>query len=144
MTEDIFVVAHEGDADSAPVLDYAIERAKRDNARLVITHILEWSPYRFLTPTEIEERQARRKQEMSRAQEIILDPAVAKAEAAGVQAEGKMAYGNVPELIAKTADQAGASMIMVGRSGAGIGNRVFGSVTIVLAEISKVPVLIIP
>lgn len=144
MTGEIFIVAYEGDDDSGAVLAYAMERALKAGASLLIMHVLEWSPYKFLTPTELEERHSRRKQEMARAQSAIIDPALEKARAAGVPAEGRMTYGNVVELLCKAARDKGAAQIFVGRSGGGFGNRVFGSVTIGLAETSPVPVVIVP
>lgn len=144
MTSDTFVVAYEGDGDSNRVLDYAIDRAKREDAKLHVLHVLEWSPYKFLTPDEIEERHGRRQQEMERAKSVILDPAIERARAAGVEADGQMTYGNVIDLVNKTARDSKAAMVFVGRSGGGLGNRVFGSVTIGLAESSPVPLVIVP
>lgn len=144
MTQETFVVAYEGADDSVSTLDYAIERAKRANARLLIMHVLEWSPYSFLTQTELEERHLRRKQEIDRAKSAIIDPAVAKAKAEGVEAEGKMTYGSVVELICSTAQEAGATQVFVGRSGGSLSSRLFGSVTIGLAAAATVPVVIVP
>ena len=49
MSKEIFVVAYEG-ADDSTLLNYAIERARKEDATLHIVHVLEWSPYTFLTP----------------------------------------------------------------------------------------------
>ena len=145
MTSETFVVAYEGEDDSDGVLDYAIARAKKDGADLLIVHILEWSAYKFLTPEEIEERHVRRKEEMARATSSIIEPAVAKAKAAGVTAKGDIRYGAVVDLIAEAAKKAGASMIFVGRSGGNsIAARVFGSVPLGLAQIAPVPTVIVP
>lgn len=144
MTKETFVVAYEGDADSDAVLDYAIARAKKDDARLLVMHVLEWSAYKFLTPSELEERHSRRQEELSRAKAAIIDPALAKVKAAGVEAEGKMSYGDVVELVTKAAKDEPASMVFVGRSGGGLSNRIFGSVAMGLAQASSVPVVIVP
>ncbi|SDI80075.1 universal stress protein [Salipiger marinus] len=145
MTREIFLVAYEGKEGDSGLLDYAITRAKRDQARLLLVHILEWSPYKFLTPQEIEERHARRKQEMARAQAAILDPALARVTAAGISGEGRIRYGNVVELVADTAREAGAAMIFVGRAGTqSVAARIFGSVPIGLAQIAPVPTVIVP
>ena len=108
MTSEVFVVAYESD-DDAGLLAYAIDRATKDGATLKIVHILEWSPYKFLTPQEIEERHTRRKQEMLRAQEIIIDPAVEKARKAGIEATGELRYGTVVEQIADIAARSSAA-----------------------------------
>ncbi|MGI3164149.1 universal stress protein [Pseudooceanicola sp. 200-1SW] len=145
MSQEIFVVAYEGDDDSGSLLDYAIARAKKEDAALHIVHVLEWSPYSFLTPQEVEERHARRKDELSRAKAVIIDPAVAKAAEAGLTADGEIRYGQVVELIADIATKKAAAMIFVGRSGSNsISARVFGSVPLGLAQIAPVPTVIVP
>ena len=117
MSSETFIVAYEGEEGDTPTLDYAIERARKDGAGLLVVHILEWSPYSFLTPDEIEERHGRRKQEMTRAREIVLDPAVAKVKAAGLEGSAELRYGNVVEKIVEIASETNASMIFVGRAG---------------------------
>ncbi|MAQ86095.1 universal stress protein [Psychromarinibacter halotolerans] len=145
MTTETFVVAYECEEDSSSVLAYAIARAQKDGALLHLVHVLEWSPYTFLTPQEIEERTTRRKQEMTRAQEAIIDPALAKARAAGVEANGEIRFGQVVEIISETATKLNADMIIVGRSGSNsVAARVFGSVPLGLAQIAKVPTVIVP
>ncbi|MBY6090492.1 universal stress protein [Pseudooceanicola sp. 502str34] len=145
MTTETYVVAYEGDDDSTKVLDYAMASASKAGAKLYLVHILEWSPYSFLTPTEIEERTMRRKEELARAKSVIIDPALAKVTAAGLEAEGVIKYGSVVELVAETASTVGASMIFVGRSGSNsISSRVFGSVPLGLAQIAPVPTVIVP
>ena len=114
MTQEVFVVAYEGDDDSGTLLEYAIERARKEDAALHIVHVLEWSPYSFLTPQEVEERHSRRKEELARAKAVIIDPAVVKASDAGLSATGEIRYGQVVELIAEIARQKSAAMISSG------------------------------
>ncbi|WP_018632510.1 universal stress protein [Neomegalonema perideroedes] len=145
MTQETFVVAYEGGADSDRVLSYAISRAQRGGAKLVLAHILEWSPYAFLTQEELAERHARRKKEMARAQEAILAPAVEKVRAAGLEAQAELRYGSVPELIVDIAKETNAALIFVGRAGSSsIAARIFGSVPLALAQIAPVPTVIVP
>ncbi|QPM91521.1 universal stress protein [Pseudooceanicola algae] len=145
MTREIFIVAYEGDDDKDTLLSYAIERATKDGSALHIIHVLEWSPYSFLTPEEVEERHTRRKTELARAKEIILDPALAIAAAAGIEATGEIRYGQVVEIVSATATKLGAAMLFVGRSGSNsISARVFGSVPLGLAQIASVPTVIVP
>lgn len=145
MAREIFVVAYEGGENGSAVFDFAIARAKKNDASLLIVHVLEWSPYQFLTPQELEERHARRREEVERAQKAIVDPALARAREAGVEAEARLHYGSVVPLVSKAAEEAGASMIFVGRSGAeSFASRVFGSVPLGLAQVASVPVVIVP
>ncbi|MBT9385749.1 universal stress protein [Pseudooceanicola sp. CBS1P-1] len=145
MTKEIIVVAYESDDDSKTVLAYAIDRASKSGAALHIVHVLEWSPYSFLTPQEVEERHGRRKQEMARAQEAILTPALAQCTAAGVEATAEIRYGQVVELILEITRAKGARMICVGRSGSNsMASRVFGSVPLGLAQSAPVPTVIVP
>jgi nucleotide-binding universal stress UspA family protein len=143
MTQEIFVVAYEGEGD-ASVLDYAISRAKKDGARLLLVHILEWSPYKFLTAEELASRHKARKEELGRARSIIIEPALGKAKAAGVEATCELRYGRVTDLIVEITKEKGAAMIFVGRAGDSMADRVFGSVPIGLAQVAPVPTVIVP
>jgi len=144
LSQETYVVAYEGDDRS--VLDFAIARAKKIGASLHIVHILQWSPYSFLTQEELAERHKRRREELARAEAAIVKPAVEAARAAGIEAvTSDIRYGSVADLIAEIAKEKGATFIYVGRSGGGsIAARVFGSVPIALAQISTVPVVIVP
>jgi nucleotide-binding universal stress UspA family protein len=144
VSEEIYVVAYEG--DDTGVLDFAIERAKRNGAALHLVHVLEWSPYSFLTPEELAERHKRRKEELSRAETAIMAPAVGKAQSAGIErVTSELRYGSVPELLAKIAEEKQATFLYVGRSGgSSLAARVFGSVPIALTQIATVPVVIVP
>lgn len=145
MAQETFVVGFDSDEDGLRVLDYAIDRAKRDGAKLVLLHVLEWSPYSFLTKEEIEERHARRKTELDRARQVLMDPAVKRAADAGVEAVSELQYGNPTRLLAKAAESHGASLVFVGRTGSdSIGARLFGSVPLGLAQICSVPLVLVP
>ncbi|OCX65310.1 universal stress protein [Thioclava sp. SK-1] len=145
MTKEIFVVAYEGDADGEKVLDYALARAKRADAELLLVHILEWSPYKFLTQEEVAERSKRRRQEMAVAETKLMSPALAKCAAAGVTTKGEIRYGQVVDLIVKIAGEAKATQIFVGRTGShSVAARIFGSVPLGLAQLSPIPTVIVP
>ena len=53
---DKFVVGYDGSVSARRALEFAVERAKVQGGTIVLAHVLEWSPYSFLTPTELEER----------------------------------------------------------------------------------------
>ena len=144
MPEEIYVVAYESD-ERPQALDYATAQALKSGAKLHIIHVLEWSPYSFLTPEEIEERHARRQAELKRAQELIIHPALERVRAIGVVADGEIRHGSVVEIVTDTARKVGASMIFVGRAGTNtLGARIFGSVPLGLAQIAPVPTVIVP
>jgi nucleotide-binding universal stress UspA family protein len=144
MPEETYVVAYESD-ERPHVLDYAAKQAAKSGAKLHIVHVLEWSPYAFLTPEELEERHARRQTELKRAQTKLVDPAVERVNKAGVSAEGEIRHGQVVEIVAEIAEKIGASMIFVGRAGGNaLGARIFGSVPLGIAQIASVPTVIVP
>ena len=62
-----YVVACDGSSASGRAVKAAVEQAKLTGASLLLVHVLEWSPYSFLTPEEIEERHKRRSEELKRA-----------------------------------------------------------------------------
>lgn len=141
MAQDVFVVGFDG-TDLDPV-DFAIERAAKAGAHLLIAHVLEWSPYSFLTTQELSERHKAREQEMTRAREVVLKPMIEKAQAAGVTAAGEVRYGHVADILCAIARDKAATMIFVGRSSS-LSQRVFGSATSGVVQCASVPVVIVP
>lgn len=139
------VVGFDGSPASNRALEFAISRAKAQGDSIVIAHVLEWSPYSFLTPTELEERHKRRTEEMDRAETAIVGPVLAKIKAAGVPVTTAMKYGHIAETIVQIAKDEDAALIMIGRMGhSGLSSRIFGSVAGTLAQVAPVPVTIVP
>lgn len=141
MAAEKFLVACDGQ-DRHP-LDFAIERAKKEGAELFIAHVLEWSPYSFLTVEELAERHKTRQSELARANEAILQPILQAARAAGLVANGEVRHGNPVDTICDMAKEQSATLIFVGRSNT-LSERVFGSVASGLAQCAPVPVVIVP
>jgi len=140
-----FVVGYDGSPASDDALEFAVSQAKLCDASLVIVHILEWSPYSFLTPQEIEERHARRTNELKRAKEALIDPLIAKTKTTHADVEGVIRYGNIVDTLMKVTKELGASQVFLGRTGhSSLSQRVFGSVAGSLAQHSTVPVTIVP
>lgn len=142
MSKRVFVVAYGG--DKRAVVDLAASHARREGARLHLVHVLEWSPYSFLTPQELEERHARRKKELARAEAAVMAPLLADLRASGVEAEGEILYGSTVDLILQVAREQDAALIFVGRGETTLGARVFGSVSIGLAQAAPAPTVIVP
>lgn len=141
MQQDVFVVAYDGSDER--VVDVAAERARKDGAALVVAHVLEWSPYSFLTPEELAERHKMRQQELSRAEATIMTPIVEKLRANGLAVDGELRYGNVVDLICAIAKEKNAALIFVRRSSS-LSTRVFGSTASGVAQCATVPTVIVP
>ncbi|GGH26673.1 Nucleotide-binding universal stress protein, UspA family [Cribrihabitans marinus] len=141
-----FVVGYDGSTASRRALDFALERAEASGAEVLVAHILEWSPYSFLTPNELEERHMRRKEELARAESALIAPLKSELEASPVPVETTLKYGNVADTLCALAKDSGATQIFIGRKGEGGGfaARVFGSVAGTLAQCAPVPCTIVP
>ena len=118
---------------------------KAEGAERVVAHVLEWSPYSFLTPEELEERHKRRKEELNRAESALLGPVMDELSKSGVSATSALRYGQVAETLCAIIKDTGASQVVIGRTGhSSLSSRLFGSVAASLAQASPVPVTIVP
>lgn len=139
------IVGYDGSAAGRSALDFAVGLAKSQGVELVLAHVLEWSPYSFLTPEEIEERHKRRKSELERAETAVLAPVVQSLKGEGIVVSMALRYGHIAETLCKIAKDEKASQIVVGRTGeSGLSTRLFGSVAGSLAQAAPVPVTIVP
>ena len=139
------VVGYDGSESAHATLDFAVGLAKAQGASIVVAHVLEWSPYSFLTPKELEERHKRRGEELDRAEKAILGPVMKKLENSGVPVTKALRYGGIADTLCDIVKAEGASQVVVGRTGnSGLSSRIFGSVAGSLAQISPVPVTIVP
>ncbi|WP_299483391.1 universal stress protein [uncultured Roseibium sp.] len=139
------VVGYDGSSASGNALDFAVNLAKASQSGLVVAHILEWSPYTFLTPTELEERHARRTEELERAKSAVLDPVMQKLSDSGIEAASELRYGHIAETLIKVAEADDVEQLVIGRTGhSQLSSRIFGSVAGSLAQASPVPVTIVP
>ena len=139
------VVGFDGSESAQRALDFAVKQAKAKGAGLVIAHVLEWSPYSFLTPTELEERHKRRAEELERAETALLNPVVVSLKDSGVEVSTALKYGHIAETLVSVTKDSGASQIVIGRTGhSSLSSRLFGSVAGSLAQAAPVPVTIVP
>lgn len=139
------VLGYDDSESAKSALDFVGKLAGAGGSDVVVAHVLEWSPYSFLTPEELEERHARRREELDRASSALLEPAKATLESMGVRATAVMKYGHIVETLVKVIKDEGASHVVIGRTGhSSISTRIFGSVAGSLAQVSPVPVTIVP
>jgi nucleotide-binding universal stress UspA family protein len=139
------VLGFDGSDASKRALDFTVTRAQSQGDSILIAHVLEWSPYSFLTPSEVEERHRRRTEELQRAERAILTPVVKRVEDAGIPVSTVLRYGHIAETLCRIARDEKAAMIVIGRMGhSGFASRLFGSVAATLAQVAPVPVVIVP
>lgn len=144
MSEKYLVGVDDSDC-SRRALDFAATRAKAAGTQLLVVYVIEWSPYTFHTPEENAERHKQREQEISSARQTVLDPALERLRASGLDVEGIVRHGNVGDVLSRLAREQGAEQIFVGRIGeSNLKSVLFGSVTSKLVQISTVPVTIVP
>lgn len=134
------------DSDAAQrALTFAIEQAQESDAEVIVAHVLEWSPYSFLTPEELEERHKRRGEELARAEKSINASLKDVMENSNIRINTVIKYGHVAKTLASIAKEMDATQIVIGRGGESeLAARVFGSVAGSLAQASPVPCTIIP
>ena len=138
-----FIVGYDGSDASKRALEYAKQRAEVAGSHLVVAYVMDWSPYSFLTPEELETRHARRKEEIERANTAVIEPVMESLK--GISSESVVRYGDIAETMVSLAKEHDAVAIIVGRQGhTGIAQRIFGSTASKLAQISTVPCTIVP
>lgn len=139
-----YIVGFDGTDSCNRALDFAIQCAAQQGAQVHLVHVLEWSPYSFLTPEELEERHARRQEEVARA-EKVLQPVVDRLSGQGVRVSSEVRYGHSVEILCEIARETGAAQILVGRRGRSkLAARLIGSVGMSLVQVSPVPVTVVP
>lgn len=139
------VVGFDGSQAALRALDFAITRATVQGDHILIAHVLEWSPYSFLSKTELEDRHRRRNEELARAEQAILAPVLGRVTDAGIPVTTALRYGHIADTLCRIARDEAAAMIVIGRMGhSGFATRIFGSVAATLAQVAPVPVVIVP
>lgn len=139
------VVGLDGHASGERALAHAQHLAKLiGDCELVVAYIIEWSPFSFQTAEENAERHKRREEEISTALSRVVDPAVAKLKAAGLNAKGIVRHGDVAGALNAISEENKADQIIVSRSSeGGFSKRIFGSATSNLVMSASVPVTVV-
>ena len=142
--KELYIVGFDDTEASNRAVDFATERAKSSGCSVLVLYVLEWSPYSFLTNEELAERHSRRKAELVRAESMV-EPALERVRAAGVDGESLVRYGNAGELICEIAEERGAVQLFVGRTGdSAFKSRLLGSLVVTLAQAAPVPLTVVP
>lgn len=110
---------------------------------LVVAFVIEWSPYSFHTAEENAQRKKRRVEEIEVAQTRVIDPALAKLKAAGIEAKGVVRHGDVADTLNALAKEHGANHIVIGHQVEdGFTKRIFGGTASNLVASATVTVTI--
>ena len=138
------LVGFDGTDASQRAIDFAADRAAEEGCPVHVVHILEWSPYSFLTPQELEERHKRRNEELARAEEMLA-PAVKSLTDKGLSVTSEVRHGHAGELLCEIAKDKSASQIVISRKGGSVlGQRLLGSLALTLIQASPIAVTVVP
>ncbi len=139
------VVGLDGADTGERALTFAKELAGRiGDCELIVSYVIEWSPFSFQTPEENATRHKRREEELATATSRVIEPAVTALKDAGFKAQGVVRHGDVAETLNAITVENEASQIIVGRaSEGGFAKRIFGSSTQNLVMHADVPVTVV-
>ena len=141
----LYLVGIDGSPGGDRALDTAIELARSSGAALHVAYVIAWSPFSFSTPEENAERHRRREQELSVAQEKLLNPVAKRLDELDLNATVSASHGHPARTLLSLADQQQASMIIIGRSGdTPLKSRFFGGTAAALTQSASCPVLVVP
>lgn len=139
------VVGVDNSDTSTRAVEFAVQRARHNNWRVVLVHVVPWSPYSFQTPSENERRHREKEREIAAATEQILAPMAQIAEDGDVPHTEVARHGKPSDTIVDVARDEGAVHIIVGRTGdGGLREAVFGSVASRLVQHAHLPVTVVP
>ena len=107
---------------SRRALRFALRRARLNDWRVTVVHVINWSRYSTFTTLEDNERRpVTREAEIRRANEEIIEPLLARARADGSLGDLKVTtivrFGRPSEVLADLAENPGHDAIIVGRTG---------------------------
>jgi len=127
---------------SEPALQKAIEMARKEGAELIIAHVYEPPAGMSFSGAADEFFRADHEENLRTAAEKGLEPAIARARAAGVRVRGVAVAGHASHRLADLASQNDAALLVVGTHGrTGLKALVTGSVASNLVATAPCPVL---
>lgn len=143
MSSSVYVVGIDTSESSRRVIEYAMQRAKADGARLQLIHVIDWSPFEFHTLEENESQSIKRREQIEQDRQMVFGPIVENMQEAGIEANVEVIYGHPAQVLANTAESLDADGIILGRSSH---KRLFGlgSTPARVAAVSKCPVTTVP
>lgn len=130
-------------------VEFALARARINSWRVVIAHVIPWSPYSFSTLEDNELRPLRRRKEVEQAQAEVIDPLLDLAREEHGLLDGEVSseirHGQAAESLLHIARHHKVDMIAIGRLGeSGLRRAIFGSVPNRLVQQATIPVVVVP
>ena len=142
---DSIIVGVDNSDASTRAVEFAVGRAKVNDWRIVLVHVIPWSPFSFNTPSVNDHRHREKQREIEAATEQILVPMAKIADDGSVPHTDYVRHGKPSETLLEIADEENAVHIIVGRTGdSGLREAVFGSVASRMAQHANVPVTVVP
>lgn len=139
------LVAIDGSDGGKRALEAAVTQAHLTHSDLVLTYIIDWTPYSFHTPEELAERKKRRDVDIQRANDLIINPEIEHLKDSGLKVETVVRHGKIAEALNDIAKEYQASQIYIGKLGESrMRSMIFGSVTASLIQTSTLPVTVVP
>ena len=140
-----YLVGLDGSEESLRAAAYAADHATHTGAKLILVHAIEWSGFDIMGPEELAERHKIREAELERAQEMIIQPALAAIGDKDVTVDSVLHHGHAAKTLLKMVDDYGATHVFIGRHGASrLEVAIIGSVANSIIQVSPVPVTVVP
>ena len=137
------LVAVDNSDNAARALDYAVRLAK-ESGQVELHIVYAHAPPVVYGEIAIYMPEERVRELQERHSKDILEPAIAKATAAGVPFRSSILVGDVSHVLVKCAEDNDCDGIVMGTRGMGaIGNLLMGSVATKVVHLSKLPVTLV-
>ncbi|MFI6576192.1 universal stress protein [Nocardiopsis sp. NPDC050513] len=148
MMESVLVGVDRSDG-SRRAVEFALKRARLNQWRVTIAHVVTWSPFSLRSPEDNESRSAARRAEVARAREEVIDPVLTWAGSqdllTGVTVATAIRHGRPSEVLADLADQDDHGLVFVSRTGeSNLRTAIFGSTASRLVQHAPVAVVVVP
>lgn len=139
------VLGFDGSEASRKAMGFTATFAHRFDARVVVVHVIDWSPFEFQTHEDNEMQSVRRRQQIQADREELFPPVLAALAEAGLEAEAMVLFGHPAEVLSAEAKARDALALVVGKTGMSrVKKLLFGSTASNAALLCERPVIVVP
>ncbi|MFP4633111.1 MAG: universal stress protein [Halobacteriota archaeon] len=112
---DVVVLPTDGEPNSQPAVEHAVELARLHSAELHVLHAVDESLVEVLDALDDEDRSEEDyRRSLERRGERAVDEAVEKADAVDVSAVGELRYGSPEDVVVGYAEEVDADLVVMG------------------------------